>query len=187
MAKLDTEFKAYFLGLIMSDGYIMNDDKLGKYYVGLDMCDEDVIEFVSRMTNCPYKKYHRDDEITKNGTPKQPRYRVLFHGKKYVDELANYGVFPNKSKTIKGYNFKRSEFKFIPYVIRGLIDGDGWVRKDGKEFYICTGSEQFAYWLKDILEDHLYMTDLNIIYAANGTYTVRSSKAENIDILKTLV
>jgi hypothetical protein len=23
----------------------------------------------------------------------------------------------------------------LPYIIRGIIDGDGWIRNDGKEFF----------------------------------------------------
>ena len=63
---------------------------------------------------------------------------------------------PKKSKILKGPQLFEEEEKFIPYIIRGIIDGDGTVcptSYGGPQFRIITASYDFALWLKDILEN----------------------------------
>ena len=42
-------FNAYFLGLMLTDGYIQDDNKFG-----IDLTDEDCIAFISKVTNKEY-------------------------------------------------------------------------------------------------------------------------------------
>ena len=81
---------------------------------------------------------------------------------------------------------EENEQKYIPYIIRGMIDGDGWIRKDGKEFYICTASYDMALWIKSTLENKLYMMDVNI-HKEPGVWQIRTSLQHNLEILKLLV
>ncbi len=195
MEIIDNEFKAYLLGLLLSDGYVIkgyNRNKITRnYYVGLSMADLDVIEFISIFLD---KKYN----IINRGIPKKVIYRIVIHGEKFFNEVARYGVVERKSKTLNKIILNDNEYKYLPYIIRGIIDGDGWIREDGKEFYICSASKPFIEWLKDTLENKLYMVDLNINYNYNrfkygdtvkygDIWYLRSSFEKNINILKTLV
>ena len=103
-----------------------------------------------------------------------------------VKDISRFGVVPNKTKILDGFILQECEQKYIPYIIRGMIDGDGWIRKDGKEFYICTASYNMALWIKDILENKLYMSKINID-EAQRVWQVRTANTHNIDILKILV
>ena len=173
MEVIDSEFKAYFLGLLLTDGYIVHNT------VGLDLTDEDCIKFISSTIQKPYKSYERDEN-------RKTRHRIIINNSKLVKELSRFNVVPKKTKILNGFELQEDEQKFLPYVIRGMIDGDGWIRKDGKEFYICTASYDMALWIKKTLENKLYMSNLNI-EEATGVWQIRSANAHNIDILKILV
>lgn len=189
MKKIDSEFKAYFLGLVASDGY------LSENQVGIDLTDEDCISFISKKigkkykTYKPYKKSSKGAVKSFNG--EKDRHRFILNGKKHINDFISHGVKERKSLTIESINLDNKEEKYISYVIRGILDGDGWVRKDGKEFYICSASEKFANWIKVTLEEKLKMEDINLTsfvpnkkYPNSVMYYVRTSKQENIDILK---
>lgn len=173
MQRIDSEFKAYYLGLILSDGYVTHNT------VGIDLTDEDCIKFLSSSIGKPYKAYERDGN-------RKTRFRLIINSPRLVNEVCRYGVVQNKTHILKGFELDDFESKFYPYIIRGLIDGDGWVRKDGNEFYICTASYKFACWMRNILENKLYMNNINIT-KADGVWQVRTASRKNIEILKLIV
>lgn len=170
---VDSPFKAYFLGLMVTDGWI---DKRGTIY--LSMADKDVIKFVSSVIKKDYIVILEDGKL--------PQYRISFNHPQLLKELNSRGIYNNKSKTKEHVLFYDSEQKYLPYFIRGVIDGDGWIRKDGKEFFIASGSEKFAYFIKDLLENKLYMTSLNVV-VGESAWTIRSAESKNINILKAIV
>lgn len=179
--KLDNEFKAYYIGLMLSDGYVIS----GRNTVGIDMTDEDVIEFLSTTIGKTYKTLPN----YKDGDHYLPRHRIILTDKRIYNEVARYGIVPNKSLILEGFDLTTEEYRFFPYIIRGLIDGDGWVRKDGSEFFISTGSQKFAEWIKFSLETRLYMTGVNLVppWDDRAVWQVRTAGKRNLDILKLLV
>lgn len=173
MEIIDSEFKAYFLGLLLTDGYVVHNT------VGLDLTDEDCIKFISSTIQKPYKSYNRDGN-------RKIRHRLIINNPKLVSELKRFGIINRKTKTLQGFVLEENEQKYIPYIIRGMIDGDGWIRKDGKEFYICTASYNMALWIKSTLENKLYMMDVNI-HKEPDVWQIRTSLQHNLEILKLLV
>ena len=173
MRVIDSEFKAYFLGLLLTDGYVVHNT------VGLDLTDEDCIQFISSAVQKPYKSYERDGN-------RKTRHRLIINNPNLVKDVSRFGVVPNKTKILDRLALQEHEQKYLPYIIRGMIDGDGWIRKDGKEFYICTASYNMALWIKHVLENNLYMSEVNID-EAQRVWQVRTANARNIDILKVLV
>lgn len=173
--RMNSKFNAYYLGLLSADGCVHKE----KNCVELSMTDEDVISFISNHIGKEYKKYKRPEN-------RQDIFRIIVNNKQFVEDLARFNVTERKTHTLKGFEFYEDEIKFIPYYIRGCIDGDGWIRKDGNEFYICTASYEYAEWIKKILENYLYMDDINIT-EADKVYQVRTSLIKNINILKTII
>lgn len=171
--KVDSPFKAYWLGIMITDGWI---DKTGTIY--LSMADQDVIEFVANILDLPITKIKKDGRLT--------QYRVAFNHPKLLQQLNERGIFNCKSKTKEHVLFYEDEQKYLPYFVRGVIDGDGWIRRDGKEFFITSGSEKFALFMKDMLENKFYMIELNTI-ESESTWTVRSAESKNINILKYII
>lgn len=173
MEVIDSEFKAYLLGLLLTDGYIVHNT------VGLDLVDEDCIKFISSTIQKPYHSYEREGN-------RQNRHRIIINNPKLVSELTRFGIVPQKTKTISGFELHEDEYKYYPYIIRGMVDGDGWIRKDGKEFFICTASYNMALWIQKTLKNRLYMSDINI-QQADSVWQVRTANMHNLDILKTIV
>lgn len=180
MEKLDSKFKAYFLGLILTDGYI--NEKRG--YVRIDLSDIDVIEFISKNINIKYTAIKGENIKSKFNI--KDKYRIIIYGRKIVDDFKRLGVFAKKTFIAKGPNLREDEIKYSPYIIRGTIDGDGWIRKDGHEFFISSASEQLINWCRDTLIE-LKFEDINIRFIENkskGIYLIRSAKKHNLDMLK---
>ena len=173
MSVINSDFKAYYLGLLVTDGYVVGNT------VGIDLTDLDCIEFLSTSIGKQWHSYKREGN-------RKDRHRLILNSQRLVKEVARFGVVPRKSKTIQGVRLLPEEHKYVPYLIRGIIDGNGWVRKDGKEFFICTASQKMSIWIKETLENDLFMRNVNIV-RADKTWDVRTANQHNIDILKLLV
>jgi len=146
LKRLDTETKAYFVGLMLTDGYV----NYTKKNIGLDLCDKDVIEFLASYINCSYSIINCQNHKTKNNFNQQTKYRIILHFEELLIQLKRFSILPQKSLSLEGPKLFKYEVKFIPYILRGIIDGDGWIRKDGKEFFICSSSEKFIITLSVI-------------------------------------
>jgi hypothetical protein len=174
--KINNQFDAYYLGLLLTDGYITSRG----YDVGLDLTDEDCIAFLSEGIGKNYTKI----EATKEN--RKTRYRLILTEKELVSNLKRYGVVQNKSLSLTGPNLLPEEEKFIPYLIRGIIDGDGTVSPTSygaPQFAIYTASEKFADWLVYILENKMYMTDIHKNFQKNkynGLWKVGTANHNNI-------
>lgn len=180
--KINNHFDAYYLGLLLTDGYITSRG----YDVGLDLTDEDCIAFLSEGIGKNYTKI----EATKEN--RKTRYRLILTEKELVSNLKRYDVVQNKSLSLTGPDLLPEEEKFIPYLIRGIIDGDGTVSPTSygaPQFAIYTASEKFADWLVYILENKMYMTDIHKNFQENkynGLWRVGTANHNNILKLITL-
>lgn len=186
LSEINSEFNAYLVGLLITDGYVVSNNKFG-----IDLTDEDCIRFISETTNHNYHTYKR----TPGGKEKKDRHRIIFYSSKIVEDISRYGIIPRKSLTLQPPELKENEYKYFPYLLRGIIDGNGCIFKgaSGKPgFYIASGSKEFAEWLKEKLEVRMYMKDININIAYkddikyNKLYYVRTSNHSNLAILQIL-
>lgn len=180
--RINNHFDAYYLGLLLTDGYISTRE----YDVGLDLTDEDCIAFLSKGIGKNYSIIKNNDKNKKN------RYRLVLTEKELVENLKKYGVIRNKSLTLEGPKLSLDEEKFIPYLIRGIIDGDGNVTPTSygaPQFAIYTASESFADWLVDTLENKMYMIDIHKTFSqneTNGLWKIHSADYNNVLKLITL-
>ena len=157
-------FNAYFLGLMLTDGYIQDDNKFG-----IDLTDEDCIAFISKITGKDYKIY------APSGKGNKERYRLIFSDNASLKKLNEYGVVRNKSKILQGVPLTEKEYQYLPYIIRGIIDGDGCVYKTSygaPAIYICSASYDFISWLKSILETRFFLKELSITQSDAGLWRI---------------
>ena len=174
--KIDTYEKAYIIGLLISDGYV-NDER---NYVGIDLCDEDAISFISDYINIKYTHIKAKEDGHKD------KYRILMHGKEFLEQLNRFGVFARKSLTTPGCDLFKDETKCVPYILRGLIDGDGWIREDGEEFFVASASKKLIEWIEQEMYN-LGFLDIKITYISNesnGIYQIRTGSKHNLNVLK---
>lgn len=144
---IDTENKAYFLGLIISDGCVfIQKPKQNSVNISLQECDKYILQsFI--------KDIHTNKHLT---TDNRGCFEISILSDKMVEDLLKYGVVPKKSlNTIFPTNIN---YNMYSHLLRGIIDGDGSVsfykRKDRPNSYtkairLCQGNEKF---LNDIIQ-----------------------------------
>lgn len=152
---IDNEHKAYWLGFLMADGYILSKrpPRKGKNHesqsfgFSIGLKDKELAE-----------KFKEDLEATnpinvyqsKNGGYKKDTIavRILLTSQHAVDSLKKWGVVENKTFIVKMPDIKD---ELVPAFIRGYSDGDGSVviRKNGKFSWSLVGTKEL---LGSILE-----------------------------------
>lgn len=178
LSELTSPFDAYLVGLLLTDGYVLSD----RDGLGLDMTDEDVIAFVANTIGTKYTSYDIENKKT--------HYRVLITIPGISAEAKRFGIVPRKSNVVPEPQLVEKERKFLPYIIRGIIDGDGSVTKTsygGSQFFIVTKSEVFANWIKKVLENDFFMDDISIRISSEGLYRIETANQYNILKLIALV
>lgn len=178
LAELASPFDAYLVGLLLTDGYVLSD----RDGLGLEMADEDVIKFVADTIGTTYASYAHEGRKT--------LHRVLITIPGISTEAARFGIIPRKSNIVPEPQLNEKERRLLPFIIRGIIDGDGCVSKTsygGAQFYIVTKSEVFANWIKKVLENNFFMDDITIRKNKEGLYRIETANQYNILKLIALV
>lgn len=175
---IDSPIKAWFLGLLLTDGYILTNNQ----GVGLDLTDEDAIQFLSQWSGQSYNTYSND--IHKD------KHRILLHGKEYVEQLSRFGIVKNKTLTLSAPILLPSEEKFLPYIIRGIIDGDGSIslRNDGNiQISIVSASLIFINWIKDTLINKFFIDQLTLytrkLDGFNDLHEITISQRRDVNLI----
>lgn len=120
---IDTEEKAYFLGLISADGNVSKN--LKQFEIGLSGKDE--LELLLKMkesikyTGVIYQRKRKNKPTHKEA------YRLSIRSEKFIKNLLDKGIFPNKSLTLKFPTEEQVPSHLIRHFIRGYVDGDGTI------------------------------------------------------------
>jgi hypothetical protein len=146
---IDTEKKAYWLGVLFADGNITKKASKSGQIIFSSKDKEWVKLFLldigsNNSPNCEYQKLY-----------KKYIWKAQITSAKMYDDLNNLGCTPAKTKTIRIPAIKN---KLVHHFIRGYFDGDGTVglyknlkNNDWKilKSGFCSGSQQF---ISDLLE-----------------------------------
>lgn len=116
---IDSEDKAYFLGLLYADGANYNNT----VSISLQEEDKKIIEIFVKYIEYTGKLYFRK---AKKVTYKN-QYRLDLHSKTLTQALIKLGCVPKKSLILKFPNKKQVPKKLLHHFIRGYFDGDGSV------------------------------------------------------------
>lgn len=155
--RINNEFDAYFIGLLLTDGYVVSK----RNQIGLDLVDEDCIYFLSTVIGKSYNSYERNREHQFKGKiirDRQTIHRLVLTDKDLVMNLQRFGIVEHKTNIIPAPSLLQEEEKYIPYIIRGIIDGDGNIdiRSNTVGMRIVTKSKSFAEWIKYALEEKMF-------------------------------
>lgn len=179
LTKIKNNFDAYFVGLLMTDGYVTTRG----IDVGIDLTDEDCIKFLSCSIGKNYKVYQ-------NKNNNKNIFRLVLTDKELVNNVKRFGIVQNKSLILQPPFLEPEEEKFLPYIIRGIIDGDGCVSPTSygsPQFYIVSMSEPFIEWIKQVLENKLFLVDIHKRQCSSGIWKIETSNQFNIFKLISLV
>ena len=160
--EIRNEIEAYSLGLITSDGNI---GRTGTIRIDLTESDKYILEEIqSRLLN---GSGNLSVDMQKNANPVA---RLSFCGKKICQNLAQYGVIPNKSDFLT--NIYILPENLMNHYIRGLFDGDGIVSKNGHEYIrigFCAKRKEFVESYQSFLCQKLFMRR-NKIFNTGGCF-----------------
>lgn len=169
---IDSQDKAYILGLLWADGY---NDGNGHVSISLQEDDVDILNKIKNAigTNIPLN-YRRFSEYRKGW---KNQYRLFINSKHISKKLDSYGMYPNKSLVVKFPNWLDEQL--YPHFIRGYCDGDGHIGN-----YIgFAGSVYLIPKLKEILEDKCKACCY--VYQGNGCLQLHINKFRSrCDVLK---
>ena len=151
--KIDTEQKAYWLGFIYADGFIVDD-----YTFGICLKHDDLSHL---------EKFKNDIEFT--GTIKEKQQgkintaRIHITCKKTVSDMNKLGVVKQKTFIVKFPTFEQVPENLMNHFLRGYFDGDGYISKDCKALEII-GTEHFAFGFSEVVFSEI---QLPISYVGN--------------------
>ena len=185
--KIDSEWKAYFLGLLLTDGWIT-----GERTVGYSSIDRDVVEYLSLLTGksvqiVSHEKDRKFINIQGYECNRRDEFRIILSSKKMVDDLVRLSVVSNKTHVLNGPNLEYNELQYLPQIIRGIIDGDGtfgFPSNNNKSIYfrIVSASEAFIDWCIYSLRI-LGMRNINKLQTRENFWELNTAQSYNIEIL----
>ncbi len=176
--KIDTQNKAYFLGLIAADGSVFQCNK-GKIVFSISLIDKDLLDLLS-IEICGSDKLVREVKRKyRDGSSKL--YEIKFSDEIFTNNLISNGILINKTFTL---DFPNIDEEFISHYIRGYLDGDGTVYKfSGKLFIAFYGNKIFIPKLRDYLfNNNILETKYAIIDRGNHCSIHISSKKANLSM-----
>lgn len=150
---IDTHEKAYFLGLLFSDGYLYSSyyDITKSVGIALQLRDSYVLEYLKEKLNLTGKI-----SIYKNSA------KLVITNFSVYNDLINLGMIENKSHS--EYHIPNISEEFINSFILGYFDGDGCItlKKSGAVVVsICGNSKLFFNELQEVLRKNGIETRLN--------------------------
>lgn len=174
---IDTEEKAYWLGLLMADGSISKDN-----CIELTLKDKEHIEKFKTFLSSDHKIAER--KIVLNDK-EFISYRISFKDKHIVESLKSYGCVPNKTFKMNIPNICNELFR---HWLRGYFDGDGCIRIGGErkhQSYITFSSGNIEI-LNDIctyINKNLNVTTDLYVRKSSSCYEIRTFNINNTSAL----
>lgn len=150
---IDTELKAYFLGLIMADGCVLDSNKGKTISFGLKLSDRYLIDEFAKEIGFNGKLYveSSDKKSTRSFGSTDGFVSIRFVSDKMFNDLGKYGIVPRK--TGKEYISSNIPKEMLPHFIRGCFDGDGSAFVSSGYFRISYyGSRQICQDILDIMQ-----------------------------------
>ena len=148
---IDSSLKAYFLGFIFADGWIVKNDTSSSYEFGMTLSSVDkyLLELLNDELGGQNIIYHHDPKevlVCKKQVAHSGHCDTLrVYSKKLVCDLVKHGVETNKSlKNTIPIVDDRLFFDFL----RGYIDGDGCYYTDNNQTYMhitCANKSPLEY------------------------------------------
>jgi hypothetical protein len=123
---IDTERKAYYLGLIYADGCITTSHKRPTMSISLHKDDDYILKQFALDIGKDLPIYYIKSICT-----------IKIHREKIVQDLIKHGVKYNKSSN-GGLILPSISKNLMPHFIRGFLDGDGSISKEGHTIFYGT-------------------------------------------------
>jgi len=175
---INTPNKAYFLGLMYSDGCVREGKKRSKQLmICLQEGDENVLrDFIKELkfTGDLYFNNRTDKTCSFRGNSYKSMnfYKLHVSSTKLCNDLIKLGCIPRKSLALKFPTEEQVSKEFLPYFILGLLDGDGWasIDKNGHVSVGFTGTYHVLEGIRNFLHEKINFSNENQIKNNIGCY-----------------
>lgn len=144
--EINTLDKAYILGLLLADG--CNHEEEHTISLELQEIDKEIVDHVNKIININRPIYYYN--YTGKYNHVQGTYKMLCCNEHISKRLHDLGVVKNKSLILDYPNYL--DQNLIPSMLRGYIDGDGWITK--KTIGLMS-SDKFCYAAQEQLKNDL--------------------------------
>lgn len=167
-SKIDTSLKAYFLGFIYADGYIIYNPQNANYELGMSLQSQDkyILDRLNDELGGEFKIYHNKPKtvIMKKINNKEIHSghsdTLRIYSKNIVEDLISLGIVTNKSSKDV---FPAIDNDFFFDFLRGYIDGDGCYYTYNNYVYMhitCSSEKPLNYIQEELyrynIKTHLY-------------------------------
>lgn len=138
---IDTEAKAYFLGLMFSDGSVSKN----QFYIKLK--DEDILLKFRDELQCDYPILYRESPYKS--------YCLQVSSQTLCNALIKLGCIPNKTKVLSLPVLRNDLYR---HFIRGFFDGDGCLQLQDKKYHcrfdLTSASKLFLEQVRPLITAH---------------------------------
>lgn len=149
--EIDSANKAYWLGFIYADGYILSKRKQSNRVLGISLNIKDK-KHLEKFNDCLRSNVEIKTYVESSGFGKGSQYcRVLYASQKLTDDLMKHGVYEHKSCILSKPDIPE---EYIKDFIRGYFDGDGsiWKQDKGTQFNISiVGTDELLIFIQNHL------------------------------------
>lgn len=125
---IDTEQKAYWLGFLLTDGWVQSKNGVGQKEIGIQLQARDA--YILENLKLLFQTNNQIMEVSKKAQGREWKMaRLVVSSDQIAEDLARFGVVPNKTPITKIYPnlIPKEHFR---HFIRGIFDGDGSTHLD---------------------------------------------------------
>lgn len=182
---IDSQEKAYFLGLLYADGNVYIRGK-HSYELSIKLKEEDkhILEKLKDYLSPNLSLKEVKDKRTGN-----LHYLLKINNKIICEQLQNLGCIPNKSLLLQFPNLNK---EYISHFVRGYFDGDGSIysrkTRTGHIDYTwqITSTSMFCERVREYLKDLGINSSSKLACAGSNLVTTTLSVGGNIQVKKVL-
>ena len=179
---IDSEDKAYFLGLMIADGNVTLDkERMRSPFVRLELIDLDVLKQLEEVANTKTTM----SPVIREG--RNLTYVWSLRSKKMAEDLAKYGVVPNKTKLVSGL-YQGVEDHLVRHYVRGLVDGDGSIYWSSNMWHVSftSGNRESAEQIQQMFMDLTGKRYRKKVTSYNGIYKITYDGLDAVNLLNIL-
>lgn len=168
---IDTQEKAYMIGFLLADGYVMDlfagHKRNPIWAIQLHGRDEYILESFRKLVGVHHGLYH---------TATRPTVLLVVSSAHMAQELAKYNVVPRKS-FITSFPFDTIPRKLYRHVVRGVFDGDGCISGAACTFF---GKSQLVFDVRQILHEEIAVNYNNVFTKKDGVHQFSFSSKKDV-------
>lgn len=177
---INSEEKAYFLGLMYADGY--NNEKKGFASISLSEKDKEILniftENVQPLKPLMFTKKKKDTFSN--------FYTLTMHSRKITTNLSKLGCKQAKTHILQFPTEEQIPSYLLRHFVRGYFDGDGCINNGKRNHFSFVGTKDFINSLQELFKKELNfnITKTSIRHPLHNNNTVTLLKCGKIQSIK---